>query len=189
LTDGNGGLVFLKTLLAEYLAQKYGIEIPNENGVLDRLEAPNAEELVDNFPKIAGKFPKSRRDTNAYRIYGTKEPDSFLNNTTFIMDADALLSRAKEEKVTVTALLAAALMKAAIRLQASEIVHERNFKPVKILLPCDLRRMYPGCEKTLAPAALALAAANKITVLECDILHADPGKIFAILGTEKGELS
>jgi acetyl esterase/lipase/NRPS condensation-like uncharacterized protein len=149
LTDGNGGLVFLKTLLAEYLAQKYGIEIPNENGVLDRLEAPNAEELVDNFPKIAGKFPKSRRDTNAYRIYGTKEPDSFLNNTTFIMDADALLSRAKEEKVTVTALLAAALMKAAIRLQASEIVHERNFKPVKILLPCDLRRMYPGCEKTL----------------------------------------
>ncbi len=149
LTDGNGGLVFLKTLLAEYLTQKYGIEIPSEHGVLDRLEAPSSEELVDNFPKIAGKFPKSRRDTNAYRIYGTKERDSFLNNTTFIMDADALLSRAKEEKVTVTALLAAALMKAAIRLQASEIVHERNFKPVKILLPCDLRRMYPGCEKTL----------------------------------------
>lgn len=47
----------------------------------------------------------------------------------------------------------------------------------------------PGCEKTLAPAALALAAANKITVLECDILHADPGKIFAILGAEKGVLS
>ncbi len=149
LTDGNGGLVFLKTLLAEYLSQKYSIKIPNEYGVLDRLEAPNSEELVDNFPKIAGNFPKSRRDTNAYRIYGTKESDGFLNNTTFIMDSDALLSRAKKENVTVTALLAAAFTKAAIRLQASEIIHERNFKPVKILLPCDLRRMYPGCEKTL----------------------------------------
>ena len=149
LTDGNGGLVFLKTLLAEYLTQKHGISIPNEHGVLDRLEAPSPEELVDNFPKIAGKFPKTRRDTNAYRIYGTKERDNFLNNTTFIMDVDALVSRAKQEKVTVTALLAAALMKAAIRLQDAELVHERNFKPVKILLPCDLRRMYPGCEKTL----------------------------------------
>ena len=149
LTDGNGGLVFLKTLLAEYLSEKYSIEIPNEYGVLDRLEAPDSLELVDNFPKIAGKFPKSRRDTNAYRIFGTKETDGFLNNTTFIMDCDELSARAKKENVTVTALLAAAFAKATIRLQSSEIIHERNFKPVKILLPCDLRRMYPGCEKTL----------------------------------------
>jgi len=149
LTDGNGGLVFLKTLIAEYLSQKHGISIPSENGVLDRLETPHPEELVDNFPKIAGKFPKSRRDTNAYRIYGEKERDSFLNNTTFIMDADELLGRAKQEGVSLTALLAAAFVKAAVKLQASEIVHERNLKPVKILLPCDLRRMYPGKEKTL----------------------------------------
>ena len=149
LTDGNGGLVFLKTLLAEYLSQKYSLKIPSEFGVLDRLEVPSSEELTDNFPKIAGKFPKTRRDTDAYRIYGEKERDNFLNNTTFIMDASELLQRAKTEGVTVTALLAAALVKAAIRLQASEIIHERNFKPVKILLPCDLRRMYSGCEKTL----------------------------------------
>ena len=84
-------LVFLKTLLAEYLTQKHGISIPNEHGVLDRLEAPSPEELVDNFPKIAGKFPKTRRDTNAYRIYGTKERDNFLNNTTFITQAKACL--------------------------------------------------------------------------------------------------
>jgi hypothetical protein len=40
LTDGNGALVFLKTLVAEYLNQKYGLRIPAENGVLGRLEAP-----------------------------------------------------------------------------------------------------------------------------------------------------
>ncbi len=149
LTDGNGGLVFLKTLVAEYLSEKYSLKIPSEFGVLDRLEIPLSEELTDNFPKIAGKFPKTRRDTDAYRIYGEKERDNFLNNTTFIMNSSELLQRAKAEGVTVTALLAAALVKAAIRLQASEIVHERNFKPVKILLPCDLRRIYPGKEKTL----------------------------------------
>ena len=48
----------------------------------------------------------------------------------------------------------------------------------------------PGSEKTLAAASLAFAAAHKINVLECDILHADPGKIFALLGNnDKGALS
>ena len=68
--------------------------------------------------------------------------------------------------------------------EVSELsVEQRNDKIFVKLFP------KPGCEKTLAPAALALASANKITVLECDILHADPSKIFAILGAEKGDMS
>ena len=43
LTDGTGALVFLKSLLAEYLSQKYGLVIPAEKGVLGRLEEPSAE--------------------------------------------------------------------------------------------------------------------------------------------------
>jgi NRPS condensation-like uncharacterized protein len=49
LTDGNGGLVFLKSLTAEYLSQKYGIHIPAEKGVLGRLEDPSDEEIEDSF--------------------------------------------------------------------------------------------------------------------------------------------
>ena len=47
---------------------------------------------------------------------------------------------------------------------------------------------YSGMEKTLVPAVLSFAAARGFRVLECDILHADPGEIFAKLG-EKGGLS
>ena len=36
LTDGNGALVFLKSLVAEYLQQKYGVYIPAEEGVVGR---------------------------------------------------------------------------------------------------------------------------------------------------------
>ena len=32
LTDGTGGLIFLKTLVAEYLTQKYGVAIPRKTG-------------------------------------------------------------------------------------------------------------------------------------------------------------
>ena len=42
LTDGTGALVFVKTLLAEYLSEKYGLSVPAEKGVLGRLEEPYA---------------------------------------------------------------------------------------------------------------------------------------------------
>ena len=45
LTDGNGALVFLKNLAAEYLEQKYKIEVPFEYGIVDRREEPKEEEL------------------------------------------------------------------------------------------------------------------------------------------------
>ncbi len=40
----------------------------------------------------------------------------------------------------------------------------------------------PGMEKVLVSAALSFAASRNYRVLECDILHADPGEIFARLG-------
>ena len=52
LTDGTGALIFLKSLTAEYLEQKYGISVPCEYGVLDRNEEPRAEELEDSFLKM-----------------------------------------------------------------------------------------------------------------------------------------
>jgi ABC-2 type transport system ATP-binding protein len=46
----------------------------------------------------------------------------------------------------------------------------------------------PGMEKVLVPAALSFAESRNYRVLECDILHADPGDIFAKLGN-KGDVS
>ena len=43
LTDGTGALVFLKSLTAEYLEQKYKIKIPCECGILNRREESSFE--------------------------------------------------------------------------------------------------------------------------------------------------
>lgn len=144
LTDGNGGLVFLKTLLAEYLSQKHGISIPFEEGVLDRLEPPTEEELKDYFPEYASalKIGKSRNESDSYRIYGTAEEDGFCHNTTFMMKTDRLLEIAHGYGVTLTALLAAALIKASISLQNLDKPILRRHRKVKVLIPCDLRRIY-----------------------------------------------
>ncbi|MBR2445055.1 MAG: alpha/beta hydrolase fold domain-containing protein [Clostridia bacterium] len=147
LTDGNGGLVFLKTLVAEYIYQKYGVKVPPESGVLDRLEEPDPAELEDSFFKYSGKYPLSRKDTDAYSIRGLREVDGFRTNTTFILDAETVRARAKEQGVTVTAYLTAALMTATDRLQKQQIHNPAKHKPVKIFVPVNLRSIFPS--KTL----------------------------------------
>ena len=144
LTDGNGALVFLKTLVAEYLSQKYGLDIPSEDGVLDRLEPPREEELVDLFPTHCAPICKSRRDTDSYRILGECEPDGFCHNTTFIISSDELRLKAHDMGVTVTAYMAAVFIKAIINLQNEEILRIKRQKEVKVLVPVDLRRLYGG---------------------------------------------
>ena len=112
ITDGTGGTIFLKTLLAEYLRQKYGITVPAEDGVLGRLEEPDEEELEDSFLRYAGDVKASRKEATAYHLSGTPEPDGFKNLVTLMVPADALRSCAREYGVTVTELLAAAMMQA-----------------------------------------------------------------------------
>jgi len=142
LTDGNGGLIFLKTLVAEYLTQKYHISIPAEDGVLDRLEPPKEEELEDCYPKHKALVGKSRNESDSYRILGDPEEDGFCHVTTFIMDPCELLDLAHKNKVTLTAALAAAFIKASINLQYEDVVKPKNMKKVKVLVPVDLRRIY-----------------------------------------------
>ncbi len=141
LTDGNGGLIFLKSLIAEYLERKYSIEIPATDGVLDREEEPTADELVDSFLENSGDVSKSRAEENSYRLSGIPEKDGFINLTTFMIDSDELRTKAKEHGVTVTALLASALICAIAEIQDRQLPR-RHQRPVKILIPVDLRKIY-----------------------------------------------
>lgn len=147
LTDGNGGLVFLKTLVAEYIYQKHGVKVPVGDGILDRLEEPCDEEMEDSFFKYAGPTKASRSDTDAFKIAGRRETDGFKTNTTFILDADAVVSEAKKRGVTVTAYTVAALMLAAARIQEKRVRRISRRKPIKVLIPVNLRRLFPS--KTL----------------------------------------
>ncbi|MBO5313488.1 MAG: alpha/beta hydrolase fold domain-containing protein [Clostridia bacterium] len=144
LTDGNGGLVFLKTLIAEYLYQKYGIKVPNTDGILDRLEEPDEAELEDSFPKYAGPVKHPRMEETAFKITGETEPDGFRTNTTFILDANQVAQEAKRHGVTVTAYFVALLIYTNIRIQEQRVKNPRRRKPLKILVPVNLRRLFPS---------------------------------------------
>lgn len=142
LTDGTGALVFLKTLVAEYISEKYGITVSPTCGVLDRLEPPSESEYIDQFPRHKSAVAKSRRESNSYRIHGTPEDDGFCHATTFIMDSSSMVELAHNLGVTVTAVISAAVIMAAMRVQDEDKVNKRRQKEIKVLIPCDLRRIF-----------------------------------------------
>ncbi|MCI6956564.1 MAG: alpha/beta hydrolase fold domain-containing protein [Candidatus Faecousia sp.] len=144
VTDGNGGLVFLKTLTAEYLQQKYGVSIPAGEGVLGRLEAPREEELEDSFLKYAGNVNASRRENNAWRPWGTPEQDGFLNLTCFRLDTAEALEKAHAYGVSLTEFLCAALMLGLQNLQQERVSNPKRRKPIRVQVPVNLRKLFPS---------------------------------------------
>ena len=144
LTDGTGALVFVKTLLAEYLSEKYGLSVPAEKGVLGRLEEPSPEELEDSFARSAGDVTASRAESTAYHLSGTPERDGYKNLVTMMIPAEKLRACAKEHGVSVTELLCAAMMQAIGELQAEKVPNVRHRKPVKVLIPVNLRNLFPS---------------------------------------------
>ena len=151
VTDGNGGLVFIKTLLAEYLSQRYKIAIPAGHGVLGRLEEPNDAETEDSFLKYAGKVSASRQERTAYHLTGTREPDGYLHLTTMMVSVPEIHAAAKSHGVTITEYLCAVMMKAILEIQADKVPPHRR-KPVKVLIPVNLRKLFPS--RTLRNFAL-----------------------------------
>lgn len=142
LTDGNGALIFLKSLVAEYLQQKHGIKIPAQEGVLDRTEPPAEEELEDSFQRNCGRVKASRRENTAWRLSGTPESGGFLNLTCLQLPADAALDKAHEYGVTLTAFLCAVMMQALQNLQKEQVEDQSRRKPIKVLIPVNLRSLF-----------------------------------------------
>ena len=144
VTDGTGGLVFAKTLAAEYVRLRYGADVAPTHGVLDLGDAPKPEELEDSFQRSAGPVAAPRDDGNVFRYRGTVEPDRFLHVTMGRVDSAALLERSRAMGVTVTAWLTAVLLQSLLELQARDVPRRQRQKPVKVQIPVNLRKLYGG---------------------------------------------
>ena len=144
LTDGNGALIFLKNLVAEYLEQKHGISIPFEHGILDRSAEPREEELEDCFPKYAGAVPASRKDTNAWHMCGAPQKDGFLHMTCFKIPVKEALDVAHKHESTLTVFMSAVMMAALLALQNEKTPDAKHQKRIKLLIPINLRNLFPS---------------------------------------------
>lgn len=144
LTDGNGGMKFLKSLIAEYLTQKYKLSISSTEGVLNREEKPPQEEIVDEYFEIQSQVGSRIKNKPVYQISGEK--DHKLNITTGIIPVDKIKKLSKDLNVSLTVLITSLVMYSLIDIQKKEVKAGKQ-RPIRIFLPVDLRNVFPS--KTL----------------------------------------
>jgi len=144
LTDGTGAMIFLKSLTAEYLTQKYGIKIPAEKGVYDRSEQPREPELEDSFLKYGGTLTASRRSNDAWHVSGSREPDGYLALTCLELPTEKVVEKARQYGVTVTAFLTSVMLMALQELQRESLPRQKQRQSIKVLIPVNLRRLFPS---------------------------------------------
>lgn len=136
LTDGNGGMVFLKTLTAEYL-RLTGKYIPFSDGVLNIEDFPNKKEYSNDFEKFY-KPGKSAGfiDTPAAQMSGSLTHNRPCQIIHFDMDSGSLLSAAHKKSVSVTALLTSVIF---IATRSAMNSHEGN---IHVQIPVNMRKFH-----------------------------------------------
>lgn len=140
LTDGNGGMVFLKTLVAQYLTLKYGIQISATEGVLDYRVEPSEAELEDSFARAAGPVALSRKEEDSIHLRGVKEPDGFKHLTIASVSEEGLLKLAHDHHCTVNSFLGGVMLQTILELSKGK----RHKKWAKITVPVNLRKLFGG---------------------------------------------
>ena len=144
LTDGTGAMIFLKSLLAEYIRQRYGTVVPCEQGVLDLRQPPQPSELEDSFLKYAGPVSAKRREHVSWQVEGELEQSEFRHLTCFRLSAAQTAQLARDHGVSVTVFLASAILMALQELQRKDVPDQRRRKYIRIMLPVNLRNLFPS---------------------------------------------
>ena len=144
VTDGSGGLTFLKTLVAEYLRLSCGMDAVSTHGVLATSELPHPGEYEDSFLRYEGEARLPRREAVAYRLHGTPIGDRYCNLISGDIPLAPALAQAKQLGVSLTAWLSAILIESIITIQAADIKYRSRRKPVCVQIPVNLRRFFPS---------------------------------------------
>lgn len=141
LTDASGGLIFLKTLLAEYL-RLTGVAVPAVSGVLDIEEAPSPEENANLFPICDRKMQGGGlTDKAALQLGGRLSPIRPARIVQFRMPSESLREVARGYGATVTEYLLG------IILLACRHASDETEGDFSVQVPVNMRKYYPA--KTL----------------------------------------
>lgn len=138
LTDGTGGMVFLKALTGEYLRLK-GIDACVDKGPWALGETPSPEEFENAFARIEQSSSSSGFvERAALQMSGRLSENRPCRVFHFRMDAAGLHEAAKKYRATVTVYLLA-LMFMAGKAATDQLKGEQS-----IQVPVNMRKFYPS---------------------------------------------
>lgn len=143
ITDGNGAIVFLKSLLYEYF-RLLGKEVKTSyhEGIFKYNEEPKEEEFEEAFRKYYNsKTPKPQKIGRAFHFPFKLEKKGIYYVITGIVSADAILAKAKEYNVSLTEFICAVYFDSIL-----DLIKKNQYKkrPIVLNVPVNLRKMLPS---------------------------------------------
>ena len=141
LTDGTGGLAFIKTLAVEYL-RLGGKKVTFDHGAMNPKDCPAPEEIQDAFTRMP--LPRvriSRKETRAYHFPATAEIPHTLHVIAASIPCDQVLALARKMGVTLTEYLVSIMLLVAY--QNQERQKKGALLPVRVSVPVNMRSFYP----------------------------------------------
>ncbi len=141
LTDGTGGMVFLKTLVAEYL-NILGASPARGNGVLDVNEAPRTGEVANEFERLNPKTEKTGGLSGppALHMGGKLSKHTPCKVVQLVYDSKALSEVCHGMGISMTALMLSLMFLA----QKSAV--ETDGRMMQIQVPVNMRKFFEKSE-------------------------------------------
>ena len=138
LTDGAGGMTFLKVLVSEYLRLS-GVEIARDDTLWDVNEIPQNEEFENEFRNVERRKSGSGFvQKKALQMSGKISRRKIYRILHFKMDASKLKEASRKRGCTVTEYLVWTLLKSA-RAATDEMKGDLNLQ-----VPVNMRKLYPS---------------------------------------------
>ena len=136
--DGYGAVACFTTLVAEYLRLHGDLDIPVCNTLRDLTEEPLDHELEDSYLVHQEGEPMHLPSRYSYQLPGVyNEPRVYP--CARIYPTDQVLAASRKHGVSMTSLLSGVLASSIMDIQTR---HTTDLKPVRIMVPVDLRRMF-----------------------------------------------
>ena len=138
VTDGYGAIASFTTLIAEYLRLRHHMDIPVCQTLRSLEEDPQNHELEDAYLSSQAGKPLHLPSRYAYQLPG-KYSESLVHTVARTYPTTAVVAAAKKQGVSLTALLSGVMASSIMEVQQR---HRQKLRPVRIMVPVDLRRMF-----------------------------------------------
>ena len=142
LTDGFGAVTSLKALAAEYLHLHHGVHSPERQEMLESGEPDWETELQDAYLDYTQAKGVRLPNRHAYQLRGENR-DWNVKVSTEQFSTGMLLGISRRYGVSLTAMLSCLMAEAIMEVQNRHTAPKKK-KPVRIMVPIDLRRLFPS---------------------------------------------
>ncbi|MBQ9766309.1 MAG: hypothetical protein IJW18_08935 [Lachnospiraceae bacterium] len=139
LTDGDGAIIFMGSLLAEYLSLNNSVEIEYNHRILNPNDDIQDYEFEDAYKKHSGKTKSETNKQTAYQLPCDESEDSSCHIITKTYKTEELLAAARRYGVSLTTFLTTIMAESIMQVQNKYSVKK---KPIRILVPVNLRKKF-----------------------------------------------